>query len=58
VRNRTVGRDGLVAGWPRLAGGKTRVVVMPSSNGHESFVTAVLGKGLPFYGRCGAATVI
>jgi hypothetical protein len=44
--------------WPRLAGGKTRAVVMPSSDGHGAFASAVLGKGLSFYGRCGAATVI
>jgi hypothetical protein len=28
-------------------------VVMPSSDGYEAFVLAVLGKGVPFYGRCG-----
>jgi hypothetical protein len=58
VRNGTDGGDGLVAVWPRLAGGRTRAVVMPSSDGHGAFASAVLGKGLPFYGRCGAATVI
>jgi hypothetical protein len=26
---------------------------MPSSDGYEAFVLAVLGKGVPFYGRCG-----
>jgi hypothetical protein len=29
-KNEIVGRDGLVAMWPRLAGGKTRAVVMSS----------------------------
>jgi hypothetical protein len=48
ARNGTDGREGLVAGWPRLAGGRTRAVVMPSSDGYEAFVSAVLGKGLPF----------
>jgi hypothetical protein len=50
ARNGTVGRDGLVAGWPRLAGGRTRAMAMPGSDGHEAFVSAVLGRGLPFYG--------
>jgi hypothetical protein len=36
ARNRTDGRDGLVAGWPRLAGGRTRAVVMSSSDGYEA----------------------
>jgi hypothetical protein len=58
ARNGTDGRDALVAVWPRLARGKTRAVVMPSSDGRGAFASAVLGKGLPFYGRCGAATVI
>jgi hypothetical protein len=58
ARNRTAGRDGLVAGWPRLAEGRTRAVAMPGSDGHEAFISAVLGKDFPFYGRCGAATVI
>jgi hypothetical protein len=40
--------NGLVAGWPRLARGRTRAVVMPSSDGYEAFVSAVLGKGFPF----------
>jgi hypothetical protein len=34
-----------VAGWPRLAGGRTRAVVMPSSDGYEAIVSVVLGKG-------------
>jgi hypothetical protein len=31
---------------------------MPSWDEYEAFVSAGLGKGLPFYGRRGAATVI
>jgi hypothetical protein len=58
ARNGTDGRDALVAVRPRLARGKTRTVVMPSSDRHQAFASAVLGKGLPFYGHCGAATVI
>jgi hypothetical protein len=33
VRNGTDGRVGLVAGWPKLAGGRTRAVVMSSLDG-------------------------
>jgi hypothetical protein len=58
ARNGTDGRDALVAGWPKSNWEGTRVVGMPSSDGRGAFVSAVLGKGLPFYGRCGAATVI
>jgi hypothetical protein len=58
VRNGTVGRDGLVAGWPRLAGGRTKAVVISGSDGYEASVSTVLGKELPFYGHCGAAMVI
>jgi hypothetical protein len=53
VRNGTDGRDGLVAMRPRLAGGRTRAVDMPSPDGNGAFASAVLGRGLPFYGRCG-----
>jgi hypothetical protein len=53
ARNGTTGRDGLVAEWPRLADGRTRAVVMLSSDGYEDLVSTVLGKGLPFYGRSG-----
>jgi hypothetical protein len=52
------GGDGLVAEWPSLAERRTRGVVMPSSDRYEAFVSTVLGKGLPFYGRRVAATVI
>jgi hypothetical protein len=45
--------NGLVAGWPRLARGRTRAVVMPSSDGYEAFVSAVLGKGFPFMATAG-----
>jgi hypothetical protein len=47
VRNGTDGRGGLVAVWPRLAGGRTRAVVMPSLDGHEACV-GVLVQGFPF----------
>jgi hypothetical protein len=33
-------------------------VVISSSDGHGVLVSTVLGKGLPFYDRRGAATVI
>jgi hypothetical protein len=49
-----------VAKWPRLAGGKTRAVAMPSSNGNGAFALAVLGKGsllYPLRGRNGRLTI-
>jgi hypothetical protein len=49
VRNGTDGRDGLVAVWPRLAGGRTRAVVMSSWGGFR--------QGLPFLWPLRAATV-
>jgi hypothetical protein len=58
ARNETYGRDALVAGCPRLVGGREKVVGLPSSDGHEAFISAVLGKGHPFYDYRGAATVI
>jgi hypothetical protein len=58
ARNETDGRDALVAGWLRLAGGRAKAVGLPSSDGHEAFISAVLGKGFPFYDRREAATVI
>jgi hypothetical protein len=45
ARNRTDGRDDLVAGWPKSNWERTRVVGMPSSDGHGAFVLAVLEKG-------------
>jgi hypothetical protein len=48
ARNGIDGRDALVANWPRLAAGKTRAVVMSSSDGNGAFTSAVLGKGFPF----------
>jgi hypothetical protein len=36
ARNETDGRDGLVIGWPRLAGGRTIEMVMSSSGGYEA----------------------
>jgi hypothetical protein len=53
ARNGIDGRDGLVAGWLRLAVGRIRAVVMPSSDGYVALVSVVLGKGFPFYGRSG-----
>jgi hypothetical protein len=53
---RTDGRNDLVAGWPKSNWERTRVVGMPSSDGHEACV-GVLVQGFPFYGCCGAATV-
>jgi hypothetical protein len=58
ARNGIDGRDALVAKWPRLAGERTRAVVMPSSDGHGAFASAVLGKGLPFLWLLRDATVI
>jgi hypothetical protein len=56
VRNETDGRDGLVAGGPKTSWrGNKRDVELGRMRG---LVSAVLGKGLPFYGRSGAATVI
>jgi hypothetical protein len=53
VRNIIDGRDALVAKWPRLAGGRTRIVIMPSSDGNGAFASAVLGKGFPFITAAG-----
>jgi hypothetical protein len=53
VRKGTDGRDGLVAMWPRLAGGRTRAVMMPSSDGHGAFASVVLKKGFPFMAAAG-----
>jgi hypothetical protein len=58
ARNGTDWKDGLVAKWPRLAGRKTRAVAMSSSDGNGAFASAILGKGFPFYNRCGAVTVV
>jgi hypothetical protein len=48
ARNGIDGRDALVAKWPRLAGDKTRAVVMSSLDGNGASASAVLGKGFPF----------
>jgi hypothetical protein len=54
ARDGTDGRDGLAAGWPRLAGGRTREVVMPSLDRYEAFVLAVLGnRASPFMAVAG-----
>jgi hypothetical protein len=56
ARNGTDGRDALVVGWPKSNWERTRVVGMPSSNGHKAFA-GVMVQGFPFYGCCGAAMV-
>jgi hypothetical protein len=53
ARNGTDGKDALVGVWPRLAGGRTRAVVMSSSDGNGAFASAVLGKGFPFITAAG-----
>jgi hypothetical protein len=45
ARNGTDGRDALVVGWPKSNWERTRVVGMPSSDGHGTFVSVVLEKG-------------
>jgi hypothetical protein len=52
-KNEIDGRDALVAVYPRLAGGRTRAVIMPSSDGKGAFASAVLGKGFPFITAAG-----
>jgi hypothetical protein len=52
-KNETAGRDELVAGWPRLAGGGTRTMVMLSSDGCEAWYRRHLAKGLPFMAVAG-----
>jgi hypothetical protein len=42
-----------VAKWPRLAGGRTRVVVMSSSDRNGVFASAVLGKGFLYITAAG-----
>jgi hypothetical protein len=37
ARSGTDGRDALLTMWPRLARGRTRIVIMPSSDGKGSF---------------------
>jgi hypothetical protein len=53
ARNGIDGRDALVAKWPRLAGGKTRVVAVSSSDGNGAFTSVVRGKGFPFITTAG-----
>jgi hypothetical protein len=40
ARNKTDGRGALVAVWPRLAGRRTRTMIMPSSDGNGAFALA------------------
>jgi hypothetical protein len=52
-KNEIDGRDALVAKCPRLAGERTRVVVMSSSVGNGAFASAVLGKRFPYITAAG-----
>jgi hypothetical protein len=52
-KNEIDGRDALVAKWPRLAGRRTRTVIMPSSDGNGALVSAVPGKRFHFITAAG-----
>jgi hypothetical protein len=43
ARNETYGRDALVAGWPKSNWERTRVMEIPSSDGHGAFASVILG---------------
>jgi hypothetical protein len=43
-KNELDGEDALVAKWPRLAGRRTRIMILPRSDGNGAFVSAVPGK--------------
>jgi hypothetical protein len=58
ARNGTDGRDGLVAGWPKTSWRENKSDGDVELGRIRCLVSAVLGKGLPFYGRSGTATVI
>jgi hypothetical protein len=49
-----MGENALVAKWPKLVGRRTRIVIMPSSDGNGAFASAVLGERVSFYNRCEA----
>jgi hypothetical protein len=53
ARNGTDGRGALVVVWPRLAGGITRAVIMPSSDGNGAFASAVMGNVTTHPGKYG-----
>jgi hypothetical protein len=42
-----------VAMWPRLAGRRTKTMIMPSSDGNGAFASAVPGKGFHFITAAG-----
>jgi hypothetical protein len=58
ARNETDGRAGLVAGGPKTSWRGNKSDGDVELGRMRGLVSAVLGKGLPFYGRSGAATVI
>jgi hypothetical protein len=53
ARNEIDGKDALVAKWPRLAGRRTRIVILSSSDGDGAFVSAVPGKRFHFITAAG-----
>jgi hypothetical protein len=53
ARNGTDGRDGLVAGWPKTSWRENKSDGDVELGRIRCLVSAVLGKGLPFYGRSG-----
>jgi hypothetical protein len=52
-KNELDGEDALVAKCPRLAGRRTRTVIMPSSDGNGAFVLVVPGKRFHFITAAG-----
>jgi hypothetical protein len=58
ARNRTNVRDGLGVGWPKTSWRETKSDGDVELGRIRGLVSVVLGKGLPFYDRSGAATVI
>jgi hypothetical protein len=53
ARNRTAGRDGLVAGWLETSWRGTRAMVMSSSDGYEASIGGSGQKGFPFMAAAG-----
>jgi hypothetical protein len=51
--NEIEGSDALVAKWSRLAGRRTRTVMMPSLDGNGVFASAVPGKRFHFITAAG-----
>jgi hypothetical protein len=52
-KNEIDGEDALVVKWPRLAGRRTRTVIMPSLDGNGVFASAVPGKRFHFITAAG-----